>query len=190
MQNAANGAGSYSRTPELRISHKMAERKRRSEMKNLFDDLNAILPSSAGGKSSKWEVLTKGELCITRKVIRTLIQRLAIEHIHNLKKDIGHTSQLRHENDQLRMQVDNARRMAEENRLLREETAVMWQGLRRMDPNNPHVYGSYSNQLAHEAQQANGHPGTLPPIQQNSWAHGPNVMQGVEYPQAQPFDRR
>jgi hypothetical protein len=173
MQNAANGAGSYSRTPELRISHKMAERKRRSEMKNLFDDLNAILPSSAGGKSSKWEVLTK-----------------AIEHIHNLKKDLGHTSQLRHENDQLRMQVDNARRMAEENRLLREETAVMWQGLRRIDPNNPHIYGSYSNQLAHESQQANGHPGTLPPIQQNSWAHGPNVMQGVEYPQAQPFDRR
>ena len=30
-------------------------------MKQLFDELNAILPNSPGSKSSKWEILTKCE---------------------------------------------------------------------------------------------------------------------------------
>ncbi|CAD6576972.1 MAG: hypothetical protein CYPHOPRED_000137 [Cyphobasidiales sp. Tagirdzhanova-0007] len=49
----------YSRSPELRISHKMAERKRRKEMKELFDDLRDSIPAERGIKSSKWEVLSK-----------------------------------------------------------------------------------------------------------------------------------
>lgn len=51
----------YSRTPELRESHKLAERRRRKEMKELFDDLLNVLPIDKGIKTSKWEILSKGK---------------------------------------------------------------------------------------------------------------------------------
>ncbi|KAJ3985902.1 hypothetical protein F5890DRAFT_1084147 [Lentinula detonsa] len=82
----------YSRSPELRVSHKLAERKRRKEMKELFDELRDQLPADRGMKASKWEILTK-----------------AIDFVNQLKQ--SHQDMAR-EMDMLRHELDAVRQNA------------------------------------------------------------------------------
>ncbi|KAL1626959.1 hypothetical protein SLS54_002497 [Diplodia seriata] len=183
---ATPGTGNYSRTPELRVSHKMAERKRRSEMKQLFDELNGIIPNSPGNKSSKWEILTK-----------------SIEYIRSLQRNYD-----RIQSDNTRMRQESATasynprssEVERENAELKQELHAAWQQLRQMDPNHPHVFGSMTSFLAHNQSQAGqGQQNVLPPLQQQQqpqWQNGaqhtaqPTAMQGVEFAGGRPYSHR
>lgn len=80
----------YSRSPALRVSHKLAERKRRKEMKGLFDELRDSLPVEKDMKTSKWEILSK-----------------AVEYISLLKR---RDYDLENEINSLRREIDAIKR--------------------------------------------------------------------------------
>ncbi|CAK7265169.1 hypothetical protein SEPCBS119000_001375 [Sporothrix epigloea] len=100
------GIQPYSRTPELRISHKLAERKRRTEMKELFEQLRDLMPQERGSKASKWEILTKA-ITEHQRLQETL--RCATMHSNSITNDMAaiksEIHNLRLENRQLRAQV-------------------------------------------------------------------------------------
>lgn len=81
----------------------------------------------------------------------------------------------------------------------------MWQHLRRVEPNNPHIYGSMTGMLAQQqASTPSGQATILPPLQQQQqqqqaqapaqppppqWGPpAPTAMQGVEFGGMRPYE--
>jgi hypothetical protein len=100
---AGQGQQPYSRTPELRVSHKLAERKRRTEMKELFDQLRELMPQERGAKASKWEILTKA-INEHQRLVETN-SKLA----HHLRAASNENESLRRELDRACAEIDRLR---------------------------------------------------------------------------------
>ncbi|KAI9894142.1 MAG: hypothetical protein M1814_003996 [Vezdaea aestivalis] len=151
-----NGATPYSRTPELRVSHKLAERKRRSEMKHLFEDLRQKIPADGRvNKASKWEVLVK-----------------AIDYIKQLESTCNETQ--RH--------ALHWRNEANEAHALRAENLELRAEMQRLTSSMHHQQAAQSSQSQPSQppppQAAAAAAAPPPPAGQTA---GGGAMQGVQY---------
>ncbi|KAL2037283.1 hypothetical protein N7G274_009972 [Stereocaulon virgatum] len=154
----------YSRTPALRNSHKIAERKRRTEMKQLFDALRAQIPASHGSKSSKWEILSK-----------------ASDHIRNLEGSVkvGRDAQI-----QLQQTVHELEVVRRDNESLRSDNHHLFQEVQHLReqarPNTATAMHPQPSVYAPPPGSSMGDPSrSLPPL--TNGIPAANSMQGIQY---------
>ncbi len=142
----------------------------------------------------------KVSLSITSRVLSYMLTQdcVAIDHIKTTQQN---EMRLQHELNQLRRDSEFTRDTAKENELLKTEIQIMQQHLRRLEPNNAHVYGTYSHSITNQGPaahppQTNGTSGiSLPPLNPSGSSNGQHAnqhsgfggsapaaaMQGVEY---------
>ncbi|KAI8576805.1 hypothetical protein K450DRAFT_255060 [Umbelopsis ramanniana AG] len=108
MASQRRGSAPFSRSPELRVTHRLAERKRRREMRDLFDELRDVLPVDKSLKTSKWEILSRGKCRWTCALVYgpILISLTAVEYIDMLKNKEHANAQ---EIDALRREIGSLR---------------------------------------------------------------------------------
>ncbi|KAK6081802.1 hlh transcription factor [Seiridium cupressi] len=153
-----SGSQPYSRTPELRVSHKLAERKRRTEMKELFEQLRDLMPQERGSKASKWEILTKA--IAEHQKQQDYIKQLS-----------GHCQNAQQETDILRREVE----------ILRVENAQLRTGP-AAPPSHQTSYSAPGQPSGDPYGKGASRP-ELPPLRSLSGniPNGPDSMTGVQY---------
>lgn len=166
--NGPSGSQPYSRTPELRVSHKLAERKRRTEMKELFDQLRDLMPQERGSKASKWEILTKA---IAEHQRQTDTIRALQSHYNTAAAE---NEMLRRELQGLRMESAQLRgELHSSSSHPPPPPAPAPAQQQQQPPQAPYAADPYANSTRPE----------LPPIRSigNSMSNGPESMTGVQY---------
>ena len=151
----------YSRTPELRVTHKLAERKRRSEMKDCFEQLRNKLPAGQQNKSSKWETLARGTTASSSS-LPILTMSAAIDYI----------SQLEGQNKSTRIELDRQRDQMHQMEMQLKELSARMNGSGNFPlPPSSVNYSSQTYTNGHDSDSSR----TLPPIMNGGG------MEGVQY---------